>query len=149
MKITSFLTLAIGLVLTAVTSQVHAASATVLEKSSTEFFSGGKVRTIKCSIALDGLVITRVFDGLTTTEEKSFKVSGPIDAKIDDVIATKSEEKTDKPSMDMIFSFAAFKTGSTTAVVLSSYDGTTGANVFNPSNGAGILREILQANCGK
>lgn len=150
MKIASLLTLTIGLALvTALSTQAHAASATVLERKTTEFFTGGNIRTIKCSIALDGIVITRSFGGLTTTEEKSFNLSGPIDTKIDEVVTTKSEEKTEKPSMDMTFSFTAFKSGSTTPVVLSSYDGTTGVNVFNPSSGAGILREILQTNCGK
>ena len=149
MKITSLLTLAIGLVLgLALTSQAHAASATVLEKDSSEFYASGKTRTVKCTISLDSIVITRTFEGMTTTEERSFKVSGPIDAKIDDVSATKAEEKTNKPALDMTYSFVAFKTGSTTPVILSSYDGTTGAEVFNPAPSSGVLREILRTNCG-
>ena len=133
----------------ALVSQAQSASAAMLEKTSTEIFSTGHTRVVKCSVGTSGVSISRTFEGLTATETKTFTLAGDVDSKIDEVISTKLIEQKMTPSTDLTFAYVAYKTGSAAPVILTSYDGVTGTEVVNPSNGAGVLREILLNICGK
>ena len=143
LKLTFFL---LALVLMA---RAETASAAMLEKTSTEMFSTGHTRVVKCSVSANAVSITRTFEGLTSTETKNFTLAGDLDSKIDDATATKATEQKSNPSVDLSFAYLAYKTGSSTPVVLTSYDGATGVEVYNPSAGAGVLREIMLSICGK
>lgn len=128
-----------------------AATSPVLVKHTVESYGSGNVRTTDCAVSVDGVVITRDFAGLTSTEEKTLKLSGDINSKIDDVVATKAEPQKVSPA-DFSYSMVAYKTsagGSRDVAVLSSFDGLKGEEVYNTSVGAGVLRNVLAGICDK
>ncbi len=128
-----------------------AEAAPVLIKRSSEVYGSGKVRTVHCEVSIDGVIITREYDGIVSTEEKSYKLAGAIDSKMDDVAATKAETKKITPS-EFSYSSTAYRTssaGGRDALVLSLYDGVKGEDTHNLSAGAGILRAVLNDACNK
>lgn len=137
--------------ITLIAVNVHAAPSTlpILAKRTSSTTATGKVRSTECMIHPDGLVITRNTHGIITTETREFTIQGDVETKIDEAIATKNEEKKSTP-LEYSYAFVAFKTsasGIQNTVVLSSYNGTTGEDVFNPSTGAAILRDIMNSVC--
>jgi hypothetical protein len=144
------LTVFSALAAAAVLAEASPSTLPILAKRTTEFRSAGKSRTFECLVYPDGITITRGFDGVTTTEEKNFSMQGSLSAKIDEVIATKPEEKKNSP-LGLSYSFVAFRasaSGIQNTVVLSSFDGKTGDDVYNPAPGAAMMRDLANTVCG-
>ncbi len=126
------------------------AKSPVLSKTQNTISPSGKTRSSECLVYADGVTINRNIDGVLTTEEKFFKLSGAVDAKIDEVVATKSQTKVVGP-MEFSYEMLAHRTstsGAREAIILSSFNGIKGEDIFNPSSGATILKEVLNSVCG-
>ena len=138
-------------VLCPLTNFAEAASSPILVKRLTEMTGSGKTRTTECAVSVDGVVITKEFDGITSVEEKAYKITGNIDAKMDDVAATKADVKKIAPT-EFSYSSIAYRTsatGSRDALILGFYDGAKGEETQNFSTGAGVLRTVLNEACNK
>lgn len=126
-------------------AQAEAASGSpVLSKRSTSTSGSGKVRSSECLIYKDGVVINRNADGVLTTEEKSFKIGGTLDAKIADVAAGVVEIK---PSSPLEFSYSMIAYQGTKEFIIGAFDGVKGEESYNPAPSVIILREILNSTC--
>lgn len=122
----------------------------ILEKRQATTSPSGAVRTVECLVYADGITIKRDIVGILTTEEKNFKLQGAVDAKIAEVVATPPRTKTSGP-LEYTYSILAYHTGASgarEAVTLSSYNGVTGEDVFNPSSAATQLRDVINSVCG-
>ena len=149
-KIILPLTVFSALAMAAVFAEAASSSLPVLAKRSSEIRAAGKVKSFECMVYPDGITITRGFDGITTTEEKIFSMSGSLAAKIDEAIATKPQTKTNSV-LDFSYSFVAFHASSSgiqDTVILSSLNGTTGEDVYNPAPSATMMRDLLNTICG-
>ena len=134
-----------------VTAQASAAPAKspILTKRSSTVSSSGKTRSMECLVYADGASITRFMDGIVLTEEKAFKLSGTYDAKIAEVAATKPQTKVVGP-LEYSYEMLAHRTSATGTqedVIISSFNGVKGEDIFNPSSGAIILKEVLNSIC--
>ncbi|CAN5466948.1 hypothetical protein BH10BDE1_BH10BDE1_25410 [soil metagenome] len=144
------LTVFSALAMAAVFAEAAPATLPILGKNSSEVRAAGKTKTFECMVYPDRIVITRGFDGVTTTEERNFSIAGSLTAKIDDVLATKPQTKTTGP-LEMSYSFFAFHSsapGTQDTVILSSFNGTTGEDIYNPARGATMMRDMINTICG-
>lgn len=138
-------------VLCLLANTAEAASAPILVKRLSEMTGSGKARTTECAVSVDGVVITKEFDGITSVEAKTYKLTGTIDAKMDDVAATKADVRKIAPN-EFSYSSIAYRTsatGSRDALILGFYDGVKGEDTQNLSTGAGVLRMVLNEACNK
>lgn len=144
------LTIFSALAAAAVLAEASPATLPILAKRTTDIRASGKTRTYECLIFTDGITVTRGFDGVTTTEEKNFSMQGSLAGKIDEAIATKPEVKKTGP-ISLSYSLVAFHastSGIQDTVVLSSFDGKTGEDIFNPSPAAAMMRDLINTVCG-
>lgn len=148
MKATASIAGALVLVLSQ--TALAATGSTILEKRQVTVAPSGATRTTECLVYADGVTVKRDIVGLQTTEEKNFKLGGNVDAKIAEVVATKPQTKTVGP-LEYTYSMIAFYTtaaGARESVILSSFNGTTGEDIFNPSPASNHLRDVLNTACG-
>jgi hypothetical protein len=134
----------------AVLAEASPAGLPMLAKRTSELRASGKSRSYECLIYSDGIVVTRGFEGVITTEEKTFAMQGSLSSKIDEVIATKPELKKNRP-IEISYSLVAFHASSSgiqETVVLSSFDGKTGDDIFNSAPASAMLRELINTVCG-
>lgn len=130
-------------------AQAAPSSLPVLAKRFKTVSTTGKVRSTECLVHPDGVVIYRSIDGIETTEERTFRITTSLAAKIDEAAAAKAETRTTAP-LEFSFSQVAFRTSSSgiqDTVVLGSLDGPTGVEVYNPSGAALVLKEVLNSMC--
>lgn len=109
----------------------------------------GKVRSTECLVHTDGAVIYRSIDGIQTVEERNVQITTSLAAKIDEAASAKTETRTMSP-IEFSFSQVAFRTSSSgiqDTVVLGSFDGPTGVEVYNTANAAYVLKELLNSIC--
>ncbi len=135
---------------TLATTVASAATSPILSKRQTTTTASGKTRSSDCRVFSDRVTIDRFVDGVTTSEEKTFKLGGNFESKIDEVIATKPQTKTVGPlefSYDMV-AYRSTSAGASEEIILSSFDGVKGIDIFNPSSAAVVLKDVMNSVCG-
>ncbi|MDX9731230.1 MAG: hypothetical protein RBT63_05615 [Bdellovibrionales bacterium] len=145
------LSLAIVVVATATAAMAQTPSPTLptLVRQTYSQSPNGVVRTSDCSIYTDRITVLKSIDGVSIEETRALSLGGLVADKIAEAAATPLV--LDKGSLfDFSYFTYAFKTlanGTRERVTLGSFDGATGIETSNPSRGATVLREILNANC--
>lgn len=144
------LTVFSALAAAAVVAEAAPSTLPVLAKRTSSVNASGQIRSFECLIHPDGIILTRNFGGIFTNEEKAFSITGSVAAKIDEVANTAPTLKKTSP-LDFSYSIVAFRasaSGIQDTVVLSSFDGVTGEDVFNSAPAAFLLRDLINTACG-
>lgn len=112
-------------------------------------FDGKVVGSLECLIHSDGVVISRVIDGISLTEEKSVSLATNIDARIVEVTKTAPILSASTVAAELTYSFEAYRTSSAgirETVILQKLD-ANGLSTSNLSKDALVLQKLINSVC--